>query len=71
MVGMKVSATGLLRRCADILPKKSTYENQADFHRFLLREMADNIEKVRRGEVTLQEFCEHYCIIEGKDTPND
>ncbi len=62
MSGMKVSATGLLRRCADLLPKRATTENQADMHRFLLREMASHIEMVQKGEVTLQEFAEHYCI---------
>lgn len=67
---MKVSATGLLRRCADILPKKSTYENQADLHRLLLREMANHIEQVRNGEITLEEFAEHYCITQTKgNTP--
>lgn len=60
---MKVSATGLLRRAADLLPKKATVQNQADMHRFMLREMARHIEQVQSGEVTLQEFAEFYCIV--------
>lgn len=59
---MKVSATGLLRRAAELLPKKATVENQADMHRFLLLEMVRHIEQVQKGEVPLQEFAEFYCI---------
>lgn len=70
-MNMKVLATGLLNRCADLLPKRATYENQADMHRFLLREMAMHIEQVRKGEVSLQEFAEHYCIIETPPTDVD
>jgi hypothetical protein len=60
---MKVSAIGLLHRSADLLPKRATVENQADMHRFLLREMARHIEQVQKGDLPLQEFAEFYCIV--------
>ena len=63
MSGMKVSATGLLSRAAELLPKKATVKNQADMHRFLLREMVQHIQMVQSGEATLQEFADHYCIV--------
>lgn len=63
MTGMKVSAVGLLHRVSDLLPKRATVQNQADMHRFLLREMARHIEQVQKGDVSLQEFAEHYCIV--------
>lgn len=66
--GMKVSATGLLNRCADLLPKRATVENQADMHRFLLREMARHIEGIHRGEVHVMEFLRHYCILPSSKT---
>lgn len=60
---MKVSATGLLSQCAELLPKRATTANQADMYRFMLREMVKHIEQVQKGEATLQEFAEHYCIV--------
>lgn len=59
---MKVSATGLLTSVRDLLPKRATYENQSAMYKHMLDEMVKHIEMVCKGDATLQEFAEHYCI---------
>jgi len=37
---------------------------QADYEAFVLREIADHAEGVRKGEHSLEDFADHYCLTE-------
>lgn len=55
---MKVNLAALLRQSATMIPPKKDVGAYA----YMLGEVADHIEMVRKGKATVEEFAQLYCI---------
>lgn len=56
-MGMKVSLPGLFQNVIRAIPRA-----ERDYYAFSLEEVQRHLEETIRGEHTLQEFAEHYCL---------
>lgn len=62
---MKVDVRNMLRQAAEILGKRRLAERERMFvgmYQFSLNELSQHLEDLASGQVTLDEFCEHYCL---------
>ncbi|MFA5952278.1 MAG: hypothetical protein WC807_18575 [Hyphomicrobium sp.] len=63
---MKVSLDGLIENAGSCL--KCSRDSYGPMYAYVLEELRDHINGVVRGEITLQEFAEHYCITNASAT---
>lgn len=57
---MKTDLAGLFRNVTREL--KSCRSDKADYYDFVLNEVLQHIEETVRGEHSIDEFADHYCI---------
>jgi hypothetical protein len=66
---MKVSLHGLFKNAAAAI--RSGDKGMADYYESCLDEVEQHIRETIKGDHTLQEFADHYCLTEGaRETVN-